>query len=101
MGDQQKEGIAVNKNELIARVADNANMSKSAAADAVEATFAEIERALKGGDEVRIVGFGNFVVANRAASTGRNPRTGEVIQIRASKAPKFRPGKALKDAVNR
>ena len=91
----------MNKNELIARVADKANMSKSAAADAVEATFAEIETALRGGNEVRIVGFGNFVVANRAASIGRNPRTGEVIQIRASKAPKFRPGKALKDAVNR
>jgi DNA-binding protein HU-beta len=97
----QKEGIAVNKNELIARVANKTNMSKSAAADAVEATFAEIETALKGGDEVRIVGFGNFVVANRAASTGRNPRTGAVIQIPASRAPKFRPGKALKEAVNR
>ena len=90
----------MNKNELIARVANKTNMSKSAAADAVEATFAEIETALKGGNEVCIVGFGYFVVANRAASTGRNPRTGETIQIRASKTPKFRPGKALKDAVN-
>ena len=90
----------MNKNELIAGVANKTNMSKSAAAEAVEATFAEIENALRGGNEVRIVGFGNFVVANRAASTGRNPRTGEVIQIRASKTPKFRPGKALKEAVN-
>lgn len=101
MNVYQKEGIAVNKNELIARVANKTNMSKSAAADAVEATFAEIETALRGGDEVRIVGFGNFVVANRAASMGRNPRTGAVIHIPASKAPKFRPGKALKEAVNR
>ena len=91
----------MNKNELIARVATKTNMSKSAAADAVEATFGEIEMALRRGDEVRIVGFGNFVVANRAATTGRNPRTGEAIQIPASKAPKFRPGKALKLAVNR
>lgn len=91
----------MNKNELIARVATTTNMSKSAASQAVEATFAEIENALKGGDEVRIVGFGNFVVANRSATTGRNPRTGQTIQIPASRTPKFRPGKALKDAVNR
>lgn len=90
----------MNKNELIARVATKTNMSKSAAAQAVEATFAEIENTLKRGEEVRIVGFGNFVVANRAATTGRNPRTGETIQIPASRSPKFRPGKALKDAVN-
>lgn len=91
----------MNKNELIARVATTTNMSKSAAAQAVEATFAEIESALKKGDEVRIVGFGNFVVAKRAATTGRNPRTGQTINIPSSKTPKFRPGKALKDAVNR
>ena len=90
----------MNKNELIARVADRTNMSKAAAAEAVEATFSEIEAALKGGGEVRIVGFGNFVVAHRKASTGRNPRTGESINIPASSTPKFRPGKALKDAVN-
>lgn len=90
----------MNKNELIARVAEKTGQSKSTAADVVEATFNEIEAALKKGDEVRIVGFGNFVVAKRAASTGRNPRTGESINIPASKAPKFRPGKALKDAVN-
>lgn len=90
----------MNKNELIARVADKTGQSKSSAAEAVEATFSEIESALRKGDEVRIVGFGNFVVANRAASTGRNPRTGESINIPASKTPKFRPGKALKDAVN-
>ena len=90
----------MNKNELIARVAEKTGQSKSSAAEAVEATFSEIEAALRKGDEVRIVGFGNFVVAKRAASTGRNPRTGETINIPASKTPKFRPGKALKDAVN-
>jgi DNA-binding protein HU-beta len=90
----------VNKNDLIARVADKAGMSKSSAQDAVDATFGEIEAALSGGDDVRIVGFGNFAVTHRSASTGRNPRTGEPIQIPASKIPKFKAGKALKEAVN-
>lgn len=91
----------MNKNELINRVAEKTDQSKGVASDLVEAVFDEIEAALAKGEEVRIVGFGNFVVNERAASTGRNPRTGDTIDIPASKAPKFRPGKALKDAVNR
>jgi len=90
----------VNKNDLIARVADKAGISKTDAGGAVEALFGTIEDALKSGDDVRIVGFGNFSVTHRAASTGRNPRTGEAIQIKASKVPKFKAGKGLKDAVN-
>ncbi|MGZ0189242.1 MAG: HU family DNA-binding protein, partial [Alphaproteobacteria bacterium] len=77
-----------------------AGLSKADAGSAVDAVFAAIEGALKGGDEVRVVGFGTFAVADRAASTGRNPRTGETIQIKASKQPKFKAGKGLKDAVN-
>lgn len=90
----------MNKNELVAHVADTANLSKASAAEAVDATLDAIMGALKGGDEVRIVGFGNFVVSERKAGEGRNPRTGEVIKIPASKSPKFKPGKAFKDAVN-
>ncbi|MBL4757951.1 MAG: HU family DNA-binding protein [Rhizobiales bacterium] len=90
----------MNKNDLIASVAEKADISKSAAQDAVEATFAVIQDTLSGGDDVRIIGFGNFAVTHRAASTGRNPRTGEPLQIPASKIPKFKAGKALKEAVN-
>ncbi len=90
----------MNKNELVAAVADEADLSKADAASAVDAVFAAIEGTLKSGDEVRIVGFGTFAVTERAASTGRNPRTGETIQIKASKQPKFKAGKGLKDAVN-
>lgn len=90
----------MNKNDLIAHVAETADISKADAQSAVEATFGAIEGALKSGDDVRIVGFGNFSVTQRAASTGRNPRTGETIQIKASRVPKFKAGKGLKDAVN-
>lgn len=90
----------MNKNELIANVADTAGLSKADATKAVDAVFSSITGALKKGDEVRLVGFGTFAVANRAASTGRNPRTGETIKIAASKQPKFKAGKQLKDAVN-
>jgi DNA-binding protein HU-beta len=90
----------VNKNELVAAVADSADLSKADAAKAVDAVFDSITGSLKGGTEVRLVGFGTFSVANRKASTGRNPRTGETIQIPASKQPKFKAGKGLKDAVN-
>ena len=90
----------MNKAELVANVAKEAQISKEAAAEAVDATFNTIESALKSGDTVRIVGFGIFQVADRKASTGRNPRTGQEIEIPASKVPKFRAGKALKDAVN-
>jgi DNA-binding protein HU-beta len=90
----------VNKNELIAQVADAANLSKADATRAVDGVFDVITDSLKGGDEVRLVGFGTFSVTQRAATEGRNPRTGEPIKIPASKQPKFKAGKALKDAVN-
>ena len=75
-------------------------MSKADAGKAVEAVFDSITNSLKGGTEVRLVGFGTFSVANRRASEGRNPRTGEKIQIPASKQPKFKAGKGLKESVN-
>lgn len=90
----------MNKNDLIASVADSAGLSKSDASNAVDAVLQAITEGLAGGGEIRLVGFGTFSVANRAATTGRNPRTGEAIQIPASKQPKFKAGKALKDAVN-
>lgn len=91
----------MNKNDLIADVAERTGMSKAGAAQAVEAIFESISDTLKSGDEVKIIGFGNFAVTERAASKGRNPRTGEEIDIPASKSPKFRAGKGLRDAVNR
>ena len=90
----------MNKNDLVAAVADSSDLSKADAAKAVDAVFDSITASLKSGGEVRLVGFGTFSVANRKASTGRNPRTGESIQIPASKQPKFKAGKGLKDAVN-
>lgn len=95
----------MNKNEFIAAVSEHKSiakleLSKSAVALVLEAAFGTIESALKRGDEVRLVGFGNFYVSKREAAKGRNPRTGEVIQIKASKQPKFRAGKQLKDQVN-
>jgi DNA-binding protein HU-beta len=89
----------MNKQELIGAVADATGLSRGDATRAVEGVFETITGALKRGDEVRLVGFGNFSVTRRKPSTGRNPRTGEPIQIKASSQPKFRPGKALKDAV--
>jgi len=90
----------VNKNDLVAAVADSAGLSKADSTKAVDAVFDSISASLKSGDEVRLVGFGTFSVAHRAASEGRNPRTGEKIKIPASKQPKFKAGKGLKDAVN-
>ena len=90
----------MNKNDLVAAVADSAGLSKADAAKAVDGVLDAISGQLKSGGEVRIVGFGTFSVSKRAASTGRNPQTGAVIQIPASNQPKFKPGKALKDAVN-
>ncbi len=90
----------MNKNDLVASVASKSGLSKADATSAVDAVFESVTGALKGGDEVRLVGFGTFSVASRAASEGRNPRTGEKIQIPASKQPKFKAGKGLKDAVN-
>ena len=93
-------GSQVNKNDLVAAVADNAGLTKADAAKAVDGVFDAIADALKKMDDVRIVGFGTFSVAKRKATTGRNPRTGETIQIAASKQPKFKAGKGLKDSVN-
>ncbi len=90
----------MNKNDLIAQVSDNTGVSRSDTTRLIEATLDVITSALKSGDEVRLVGFGTFAVSQRAATTGRNPRTGEEIQIPAVKQPKFKAGKQLKDAVN-
>ena len=90
----------MNKAELIEAVADTADLSKAAASRAVEGALTAITKSLKKGEAVTLVGFGTFSVRKRAARTGRNPRTGESIKIRASKAPGFKPGKALKDALN-
>jgi DNA-binding protein HU-beta len=89
----------VNKNELIDAVAGETDMRKSEAMKAVDAVFNCIQESLKKGEEVRLVGFGTFSVSQRAASEGRNPRTGEKIKIAASKQVKFRAGKGFKDAV--
>ena len=89
----------MNKNDLIGAVAETAGLSKSDSASAVEGVFDAITAALKRGDEVRLVGFGAFSVTRRKASTGRNPRTGEPLDIPSSANPKFRAGKVLKDAV--
>jgi len=90
----------MNKNDLVGVVADKATITKAQAAEAVDAVFEAITAALKGGDEVRLVGFGTFAVSQRKASTGRNPATGAEIQIQASNQAKFKPGKGLKDAIN-
>ena len=90
----------MNKQEMIATVADVAGLSRGDASKAVEAVFDTITSTLKRGHEVRLVGFGTFSVTKRKASTGRNPRTGEPMAIKASTQPKFRPGKGLKDACN-
>lgn len=90
----------MNKQDLISAVADASGLSKTDAGKAVESVFESISAALTKGDEVRLVGFGTFSVSKRKASTGRNPRTGEPMTIKASSQPKFKAGKGLKDAVN-
>ena len=90
----------MNKTELIEHIAENADLSKAAAARALDATLEAVKRTLKKGGAVSLVGFGTFAVSKRAARTGRNPQTGATIKIKAAKVPKFRPGKALKDALN-
>lgn len=95
----------MNKNEFIAAICDSKSMakldmSKASVATVLDVVLDTIEASLKKGEEVRLVGFGNFYVSKRAAAKGRNPRTGEVINIKASKLPKFRAGKQLKDQVN-
>jgi len=90
----------VNKIDLIEHVAKQADISKAAAGRALEAVVGGIRSSLKKGNSVTLVGFGTFSIGKRAARAGRNPRTGAAIKIKAAKVPKFRPGKALKDAVN-
>ena len=90
----------MNKNDLISAVASSTGMSKGDASSAVESVFNTISSELSSGNEVRLVGFGTFSVSHRKASQGRNPRTGEPIQIPATKQPKFKAGKGLKEAVN-
>ena len=90
----------MNKSELIDHIASQADISKSAAGEALEATLEAITKTLKKGDSLTLVGFGTFSVGERSARTGRNPRTGEAIEIKASKNAKFKAGKALKDALN-
>jgi len=90
----------VNKNDLIKSVAGATDLSSADAARAVAGVFDSITNSLKGGEEVRLVGFGSFSVVQRKATTGRNPRTGEAIDIPASNQPKFKAGKALKESVN-
>jgi DNA-binding protein HU-beta len=89
----------VNKNDLVEKVASLSKLSKADAARAVDGVFEAITSSLKKKEEVRLVGFGTFGVANRAATEGRNPRTGEKIKIPATRRPKFTPGKGLKEAV--
>ena len=95
-----QRGLLVNKTELIEHIAKHADISKAAATRALESTIGAVKTTLKKGGTVSLVGFGTFAVGKRAARTGRNPRTGEAIKIKAAKVPKFRPGKALKDALN-
>ncbi len=90
----------MNKAELIESISDSADLSKSSAGRALDAAIEGITKALKKGDTVTLVGFGTFSVRHRKARIGRNPRTGDEISINASKAPGFKPGKALKDAIN-
>lgn len=90
----------MNKSELIEAIAASADIPKAAAGRALDAMVESITDALKQGDQVALVGFGTFAVKERAARTGRNPRTGDPIEIAAAKIPNFKAGKALKDAVN-
>ncbi len=90
----------MNKSELIEKVAEQADLNKASAARAVDAVFDAITQGLRNGETINLVGFGTFSVGERAARSGRNPRTGETIDIAASRNPRFKAGKGLKDAVN-
>ena len=90
----------MNKTELIESIATQADISKAAAGRALDAAVETIKAALKAGDTVNLIGFGTFYVGERAARTGRNPRTGKTLEIKAAKSPKFRAGKGLKDSCN-
>lgn len=91
----------MNRNEFVARVSESTGLTKTDASKAIDSVFEVISDSLSQGHEVRLVGFGTFAVAERAASEGRNPRTGEKIKIPAARLPKFRAGKGLKDAVSK
>lgn len=95
-----RRNLIMNKTELVAAVAEQAGLSKKDAEAAVKAFTDVVAEALKAGDKIQLVGFGTFEVSERAAREGRNPRTGEIMIIEASKTPKFKAGKALKDLVN-
>jgi len=95
-----RKGFSVNKSELVDAIAESADISKAAAGRAIDAVVESVTNALKGGDQVTLIGFGTFSVKDRAARTGRNPQTGAEIQIAAAKIPSFKAGKGLKDAVN-
>lgn len=95
-----EEEISMNKTELVAAVAENAELSKKDSEKALKAFIDVVTEELKKGDKVQLVGFGTFEVSERAAREGRNPQTGKTMKIDACKAPKFKAGKALKDAVN-
>jgi DNA-binding protein HU-beta len=99
-GATKEKEPSVNKNDLIQKLSDTTGLAKNDAAKAVDGVFDIIAATLKEGDEVRLTGFGVFVVATRAGGKGRNPQTGEEITIKPSKQPRFRPGKQLKDSLN-
>ena len=90
----------MNKNDLINKVSDDTGLSKTDSAKAVDSVFDSITAELKSGGDIRLIGFGTFLVTKRKATTGRNPQTGATIQIPAANVPKFRAGKALKETVN-
>ncbi|MBF0144252.1 MAG: HU family DNA-binding protein [Magnetococcales bacterium] len=98
-GTLTEGGRDLNKTELVDKVSKESGLNRVQAASAVDAVVSVIQAALKSGDSVSLVGFGTFSISERAARVGRNPRTGQEIQIPASKQPRFKPGKALKDAV--
>ncbi|MGJ3261979.1 MAG: HU family DNA-binding protein [Salinarimonas sp.] len=98
--EQAVEDVAMNKGELVSAVAEKTGLSKAQAGEALDAALESIQETLKKGEEVKIVGFGSFTVADRPAGEARNPRTGEKVQVPASKTPKFKAGAGLKDAVN-
>jgi DNA-binding protein HU-beta len=99
-GKPSSEGTFVNKAELVEQIAKSADISKAAAGRALDAAIGAVRGALKKGQTVSLVGFGSFYVGKRAARTGRNPKTGAALKIKAAKVPKFRAGKGLKDAIN-
>jgi DNA-binding protein HU-beta len=89
----------MNRGEFVAAISEHSGLTKADADRALEAVFKVVKKTLKSGDSISLVGFGSFVVRKRAARTGRNPRTGATIKIKASKVPAFKAGKALKDAL--